>query len=1550
MPITTGTTSGISITTSEEPYYSPPPGPSTLSLWLAQRANGAFYLFTDTVGSETLVYTYIGGGVNSVFIDPTSFWYDPVSGVVWTGDASTPVLYGTGALYLRLIESVNLTPYAAQGVRKVTGDTNYVYVLNPAQPSGGGSSPNYVLVISKSSSSVVGILNCASNANDFAPDGLGNIWVVAQGNGVEKFTASDIASAIAHFPTPQSPSGAFLSGVSTFSCCYDVTNNQVWVGTSGQSPNEQLYQLDASTGATLNTYNATGLSNFSNFNSLLYFNGFVWCSTNNASILQVVPNSFPTGVTSLQIPGAQTYDIYFDASTTTILVGDVASGVVNRVAATASPSVVSTIASPAAPGTVIAMYPAPATPPPTPPSLPKLWISAGYIQNNEYGTVLLYTDAVGSETFESYITGSPSLVQPQCFWFDSTTNTMWVGDDTSETLYGFDANSLAQTASIALDGPYVYGAWKITGDANNIYVVDFSGNDSNVAIVSKTAQTVVGVLTLESGFYCTDLTFDGAGNLWVTTNNENGGGDVEQFTASDIANAIANFPTAQSPSGGVFLSGTPLISITYDQPDNQIWVGTYTQTVNLGYEQLYQLDASTGATLNVLNVTGSLPISFSYFYGIVYYNGFVWCSTFANSFIQVTPSTFPGTVNYVALSNPDVDTIFPWPDSTTNTVLFGDDNSIEVTRVSATASPTVVSTIVPPYYASGGYVPAIAPLAAPPPPGAMEAYFITSDQNNDQVYVVGLVSSVHKVWVIDNTGAFIRSMNASTINLASVQDVIWVGADVGGNTDKLVYWLGGGDFATLETATATVATWSIGGIQSKYSAQFESYGLGNGDGPFGIGSDVVGIVGYGYGLIAYVQESFNYITDSNEGFGTPTLSYSSTLDPNGNPYVELYDPYNYYINYLMNLLRGAEISGWTVTWAPFPAGTPIHTYYVQSIVDANHILLWDTVIQSGDTGGSNYEYTVYSNGALLPLNNNGIPSITTYGSSSYYNSAWYVISYPIAGMFWNYASQGVALLRYGGYPTRPSEVGGQWHVDESVVVGIAPTSLVLNFRYATPENYPDQTGTRIPLAPAFGNASFPYLASAGGSNTTNGGAAASFTANGDGTATITGLTSVPSNAVGATIIVSNTTYSNDSGPFEITVWNSANSVNIFTGGNSSYADPNNGSIIWSITVVDNEYVWTLDTDSGGVNQWAETYSNFPNTARSESNIWSAAIDLSLPPLGYAYGDGTSVLWGINSLVGSYGTPYLMVNAGPVPRSGSSYDPTLAWTLLLNGSSSPDTSLAGQIPLPNAVTQLSLDVYSLENTGQPGIYMLGNDGHGNSILSYYIGSASTPPSITPNFSFTFSPASVSLGSSDSSAGFNIITAFTGFPDTITSFVIYSGGFAGAILSVAGLPAIAGTTLSATLYSTVGAAPGLYDIVIQGNGLAGTYQQSLLVLLTTSAEIVYDPIKWFEGYDFSNPPAYINAETVYDPIKWFEVWDYSNLPPNGFPAETIYDPIKFFEGQSSQRLIRYYYLRASNTTAPGGYIYWINRTGDNAGRPNRPGTTGPTFIVATWIALG
>ncbi len=226
----------------------------------------------------------------------------------------------------------------------------------------------------------------------------------------------------------------------------------------------------------------------------------------------------------------------------------------------------------------------------------------------------------------------------------------------------------------------------------------------------------------------------------------------------------------------------------------------------------------------------------------------------------------------------------------------------------------------------------------------------------------------------------------------------------------------------------------------------------------------------------------------------------------------------------------------------------------------------------------------------------------------------------------------------------------------------------------------------------------------------------------------------------------------------------------------------------------------------------------------------------------------------------------------------------------------------------------------------------------------------PPPPPPNYNFSFDPNPVGVGEGTlgGTALFNIVTTFNINPDTITDFAILSGAWPGAVLDVSGLPAPAGTTFAASLSAPPGTAFGNYTVVIQGTGaVSGAVNQDLFASVWQGAETVYNPIQWFEAYDLSLPPPPhgFPAEIVYPRIRWFEAWDPNHLPPNGFPAETVY-LTAFFEGQTNFQLTTYYYLRAASSASSDGYIFWVNTTGDNTGRPNPPGTIGPTIIVAMW----
>ncbi len=141
-----------------------------------------------------------------------------------------------------------------------------------------------------------------------------------------------------------------------------------------------------------------------------------------------------------------------------------------------------------------------------------------------------------------------------------------------------------------------------------------------------------------------------------------------------------------------------------------------------------------------------------------------------------------------------------------------------------------------------------------------------------------------------------------------------------------------------------------------------------------------------------------------------------------------------------------------------------------------------------------------------------------------------------------------------------------------------------------------------------------------------------------------------------------------------------------------------------------------------------------------------------------------------------------------------------------------------------------------------------------------------PLILPSYDFYFSPNPISIGEGPLGGvgAFNIVTTVPQSPDTIESFSIFSGAWPGAVLNVVGLPAIAGTTFAATISVPPGTTYGNYSVVIQGEGhSAGAVNHTLdIYIYFQDAEIVYDPVIWFEARNFTQPP-----------------------PPHGFPAEIV-----------------------------------------------------------------
>lgn len=71
-----------------------------------------------------------------------------------------------------------------------------------------------------------------------------------------------------------------------------------------------------------------------------------------------------------------------------------------------------------------------------------------------------------------------------------------------------------------------------------------------------------------------------------------------------------------------------------------------------------------------------------------------------------------------------------------------------------------------------------------------------------------------------------------------------------------------------------------------------------------------------------------------------------------------------------------------------------------------------------------------------------------------------------------------------------------------------------------------------------------------------------------------------------------------------------------------------------------------------------------------------------------------------------------------------------------------------------------------------------------------------------------------------------------------------------------------------------------------------------------------------------------------------WDGTNPGVANFDAEII--------GNTLFGTVTYYKMQASCSTAAGGFIQWVNTTGDDTGRPACAGTLGPSVVVTSWNA--
>jgi hypothetical protein len=258
----------------------------------------------------------------SVFGEVSSFYFDSVNNLMWIGSWNSPLVTIVNTTTSEVVTQigtgfVNSNPSRSGNVRRLYGDSNYVYACSPQN-----ANSRLIAIMSKMTHTLVGYLQVSTAGRDMAPDSSGNLWVTDEFAGqLNKFLASDIATAITNYPTPQSPSGPVISLSGVESCCWDPVDNQIWAATfPGNSP-ATLWQISSS-GTILNTNTTFTDANFSGYHGLAYASGFVWASSHNTDVLKINPATFNNTNTAYTVITGFCFvsgDIYVDPFNSTIL-------------------------------------------------------------------------------------------------------------------------------------------------------------------------------------------------------------------------------------------------------------------------------------------------------------------------------------------------------------------------------------------------------------------------------------------------------------------------------------------------------------------------------------------------------------------------------------------------------------------------------------------------------------------------------------------------------------------------------------------------------------------------------------------------------------------------------------------------------------------------------------------------------------------------------------------------------------------------------------------------------------------------------------------------------------------------------------------------------------------------------------------------------------------------------------------------------------------------------------------------------------------------------
>ncbi len=295
------------------------------SLWVSGAFSGSI------PSGQYMAWWQVGqAGTPGSFVRPRDQYLNGNTNLVWVADQGSTDIVLVDALNGSFARTIDVSSVGWDGTRRIIGDLVYCYV----GAASSATNPNVLAIISQSTFQIVGLCALPSGflVRDITTDDGGvNLWVVGRDSAtstsshVYKFS---ITSAISSYPTPASPTVTSPTARAYHVCCYDPVTNTVFAGTKDQGGGiEILAQLNATTLVDIATQNFTVPAQVDWFQFLLFADGSIWASTDQANIIRINPSSFPTTGTNIPLGEGQfSSALFYDVSNLTILVGDDSSG------------------------------------------------------------------------------------------------------------------------------------------------------------------------------------------------------------------------------------------------------------------------------------------------------------------------------------------------------------------------------------------------------------------------------------------------------------------------------------------------------------------------------------------------------------------------------------------------------------------------------------------------------------------------------------------------------------------------------------------------------------------------------------------------------------------------------------------------------------------------------------------------------------------------------------------------------------------------------------------------------------------------------------------------------------------------------------------------------------------------------------------------------------------------------------------------------------------------------------------------------------------------